>query len=120
MNFVDATVVGQNGTSRLQSEGFDIELRLASAESLPERVVLGIRPEDLSGPTAEQQNTLHVQVTVTEQLGHSLLVYGECGGQQVVASLDPHSRVDVGSSIFLTLNLDTLHLFDPESEATLI
>ena len=120
MNFVDANVVGQNGSSRLQSDGFDIALQRTAAEPLPERVILGIRPEDLAGPAADEPNTLRIHVTVTEQLGHSLLVYGECGGQQVVASLDPHSKVEVDSEVSLTVNLDTLHLFDPESEATLI
>ncbi|MBN1857605.1 sn-glycerol-3-phosphate ABC transporter ATP-binding protein UgpC [Candidatus Bipolaricaulota bacterium] len=120
MNFVTASVVSVDGTSQLKSEGFDLELQRASAQPLPEAVVVGIRPEDLSGPVDGEKNALRIQVTVTEQLGHSLLVYGECGGQQVVASLDPHSKVDVDTSILLSVNLQTIHLFDPETEATLI
>jgi len=59
-------------------------------------------------------------VAVKEQLGHSLLVYGYVEDSQIVASLDPHSQVEVDQPIHLTVNLKTLHVFDPESAATLI
>ncbi len=120
MNFVTASVVSRDGLSQLKSDGFDIELQRSPAQPLPETVIVGIRPEELSGPVDSEENALRIQVTVTEQLGHSLLVYGECGGQQVVASLDPHSKVKVDTSILLGVNLQTIHLFDPETEATLI
>ena len=86
----------------------------------PERVIVGIRPEDLDGPVSDEQNALIVHVTVKEQLGHALLVHGDCGGQQIVASLDPHRSVSIDSVVHLSVNLETLHLFDFESEETLI
>jgi hypothetical protein len=57
---------------------------------------------------------------VTEQLGNALLVYGYIDEAQVVASLDPHRRVEVDSSVRLKVNLDTLHVFDPETMETLV
>ena len=55
-----------------------------------------------------------------EHLGHTLLVYGYIDDVQIVASLDPHSQVDIGSDIFVAVNTASLHVFDPETEITLI
>ena len=55
-----------------------------------------------------------------EQLGHSLLVYGYVDESQIVASLDPHSTVEVDQPIHLKVNLKTLHVFDPHSKSTVL
>ena len=61
-----------------------------------------------------------MRVSVTEQLGNALLVYGVCSGVNLVASLDPHRTVEVGSTIRLSANLDTIRLFDPETQESLL
>jgi multiple sugar transport system ATP-binding protein len=121
MNFLATTASEEEGSVLLT--GPDFRIRLAARRSsidIPERVVMGVRPEDLDGPSSETDNTLTMTVSVKEQLGHSLLVYGDVGGTQVVASLDPHRHVELDARIRLTVNLDTLHVFDPDSLATLI
>ena len=81
---------------------------------------MGVRPEDLEGPTSDATDAVTFQVTVKEHLGHSLLVYGYIGERQIVASLDPHSAVDIDSSIQLKVNPRTLQVFDPETSETFI
>ncbi|MCK4393935.1 TOBE domain-containing protein, partial [Candidatus Bipolaricaulota bacterium] len=61
-----------------------------------------------------------MRVQVTEPLGNELLVYADCGGERVVANLDPHRRVEVDSTIRLKVNIATVHLFDRESDQTLL
>ena len=121
MNFLSATVARENGSVILSGRGFHIDLPVSSAVDLPEHVVVGIRPEDLDGPASSGDNAIAVKVTVKEQLGHSLLVYGDAGdAQQVVASLDPHRRVEIDEDIFLQVNLKTIHIFHSETQATLV
>jgi len=121
MNFLPARAAVENGTVVLSNEGFKIVLpKQRPAEPLPENVVVGVRPEDLDGPTQDVENAIKLTVTVTEQLGHALLVYGHLDETQVVASLDPHRKVEVDSTVHLKLNLDTLHVFDPETQETLL
>ena len=121
MNFLAATASRKDGNAVLTGTGFRIQLpENLSPETLPERVILGVRPEDLDGPTSDEQNTIEVTVSVTEQLGHALLVYGYLDETQLVASLDPHRKVDIESTIRLKANLDTLHVFDPETLDTLV
>jgi len=121
MNFLPAQATSQNGRVVLTGAGFRIILsEERSKQALPANVVLGVRPEDLDGPSPETDGAITLTVSVTEQLGHSLLVYGSLDEAQIVASLDPHRRVEIDSTIHLTVNLDTLHVFDPESQETLL
>jgi multiple sugar transport system ATP-binding protein len=121
MNFLAVGATKDQGAIALNGTGFRITLPASrSAADIPQRVIMGVRPEDLDGPTSETDNVLPMTVSVKEQLGHSLLVYGDVEGSQVVASLDPHRQVELDTQIRLTVNLDTLHVFDPDSLATLI
>ena len=121
MNFLAATASRGAGQVILTGAGFRIAIPEGRASGqIPERVIMGVRPEDLDGPAADATNALTMSVSVKEQLGHSLLVYGEIEGSQVVASLDPHRHVELDTKINLKVNPDTLHVFDPESLATLI
>jgi len=121
MNFLPAKATTDNGRTVLVGTDYRIVLPPERAKSdLPANVVLGVRPEDLDGPAPGAENAIRMTVSVTEQLGHSLLVYGTVDDAQLVASLDPHRSVEVDSSIDLTVNLETLHVFDPETQETLL
>ena len=121
MNFLPATTSHQDSIVTLSGKGFRIQFPIAPNVALPEHVVMGIRPEDLDGPEPSAENAIAVRVTVKEQLGHSLLVYGDVGdSQQIVASLDPHRQVEIDQDIYLKTNLKTVHIFDSETQATLV
>jgi len=121
MNFLPAQATTESGRAVLSGNGFRIVLPAERSKvSLPSSVLVGVRPEDLDGPATDAENAITLTVSVTEQLGHSLLVYGDLDESQVVASLDPHRKVGVDSTIHLKLNLDTLHVFDPETQMTLL
>ena len=121
MNFLFATVSQENGQTILSGEGFHIAVPAERLRGeLPARVVLGLRPEDLDGPTKDVADTVGFTVTVREQLGHSLLIYGYVDEQRIVASLDPHSAIDVDSAIRLKVDVDTMHVFDPETAVMFI
>ena len=121
MNFIRATATQENGCTVLTGSGFRVTLPPErSSERAQGAVQLGVRPEELSGPCPSADNALTITVSVREHLGHTLLVYGYIDDVQIVASLEPHSRVEVDSEIHLRVNTDTVHVFDPETEATLI
>jgi multiple sugar transport system ATP-binding protein len=121
MNFLSARAEKEDGAIVLSGGGFKIRLaREREVEDLPEKVVVGVRPEDLMGPMSEGENLMTMTVRVTEPLGNELLVYADCGEERVVANLDPHQRVEIDSTIKLSPNLEMLHLFDPETELTLL
>jgi len=120
MNFLEAHVSAEDGKIALVGKGFHLVLPKEKAGELPSEVTVGIRPEDLDGPVSEGENTMTMCVQVTEPLGNELLVYADCGGERVVANLDPHRKVTLDSTITLKVNIETLHLFDREGEQTLL
>jgi len=121
MNFIPASARVEAGQVVLR--GAKCEIRLPAErqpERIPDEVLVGVRPEDLTGPVEDVENAITLSVSVLEQLGHSLLVYGYVGDMQVVASLDPHQTVEVDTTIRLQPNLETLHVFDPETNELLL
>ncbi|MCK4246772.1 sn-glycerol-3-phosphate ABC transporter ATP-binding protein UgpC [Candidatus Bipolaricaulota bacterium] len=121
MNLLPARATMNDGTISLTGAGFVINLSAdGRIDAVPEQVIVGIRPEDLAGPLTEGENLLEMRVKVTEPLGNELLVYADCGGEQVVANLDPHQHIEIDSTIKLSPNLETLHLFDSETEKTIL
>jgi multiple sugar transport system ATP-binding protein len=121
MNLLTARATMNDGTISLTGTGFMINLPAdGRIDAVPEQVIVGIRPEDLTGPLTEGENLLEMTVKVTEPLGNELLVYADCGGEQVVANLDPHQHIEIDSTIKLSPNLKTLHLFDSETEETIL
>jgi multiple sugar transport system ATP-binding protein len=122
MNLLSAVASTENGRTVLSGEGFRLALAPSrSRDDLPQRVTVGVRPEDLDGPvTDSHDDTVTITVSVKEHLGHSLLVYGEVGESRVVASLDSHATVGLDSAVRLRVNLNALHVFDPETAQTLI
>jgi len=122
MNFLPATATIEGADILLTSPpSFAIRVPAETVPlDLPSDVLVGIRPEDLDGPVTEEENTIQTHVVVLEQLGHTLLVYGYVGDTQIVASLDPHRDVELDTVIRLSVNLRTLHAFDPETRQTLI
>ena len=121
MNFLPATAARQDGAMTVTGVGFKMTLPVDSRLALPAHVIIGVRPEDLDGPETSAENAISVRVTVKEQLGHSLLVYGDAGdSQQIVASLDPHRHVEIDQQIYLKANLKAVHIFDAETQATLV
>lgn len=121
MNLLPARATMNDGTISLTGAGFIIDLPAdGRIDAIPEQVIVGIRPEDLTGPLTEGGNLLKMRVKVTEPLGNELLVYADCGGEQVVANLDPHQHIEIDSTIKLAPNLKALHLFDSETEETIL
>jgi multiple sugar transport system ATP-binding protein len=120
MNFLNARVESKGETIFLSGTGFQLTLPKGLVDTLPSEVLVGIRPEDLSGPVTDGESIIEVKVLVTEPLGNELLVYADCGEDRVVANLDPHQHVEIDSTIKLAVDMNGLHLFDRESEKTIL
>jgi multiple sugar transport system ATP-binding protein len=120
MNFFPAAATKEGDQIVLSGASFKLTLSSEqSSISLPDQVLVGIRPEDFSGSHSEEEDTIDLEVSVLEQLGHTLLIYGYLDGTQIVASVDPHTEVSLASTIRLSANTASLHVFDPTTEETI-
>jgi sn-glycerol 3-phosphate transport system ATP-binding protein len=78
---------------------------------LPERALLGLRPEHIE-PCASQDAIAHIDVRLVEALGADSFAYGALGGQPVVVRLESHQKVHSGDRLPITASADHLHFFD--------
>jgi multiple sugar transport system ATP-binding protein len=120
MNFLPAKATVIKNCWHLKSEGFDLCLPPARARPLPQNVITGIRPEDLKVTVNNTDNIITLRVSVTEHIGSALIVHGYCGKTELVASLEPHQKVEPDTQIRLSANSKALHIFDPKTERSLL
>ena len=92
-------------------------------------VILGIRPEHIS--ISEKKTNLSATVNAVEHLGNECIVYGVLGkpsedftmkdeGKNIIIKTVEGTPIQVGDEIFLQIAEEKLHLFDKETEVTLI
>jgi multiple sugar transport system ATP-binding protein len=108
MNFVPVTT--SDGTAK--AGGFTVKLPKPVSAG---KGVLGFRPETVTDKPSEHA-TLEMKVDVVERLGSDQFLYGQVGGDQVTARVDPRMKVEPGDMVKLGLDVRNLHLFDGETE----
>lgn len=85
---------------------------------------LGIRPEHLD-LASQHPNHVPVRVELVEALGHEThlslhLESGQDGDSELLsARINPYQQVKPGEQLWLSIQLDKIHLFDNETEAAI-
>ncbi len=59
------------------------------------------------------------QVDVSELMGNEIFLYLITGKKQFVARVDPRTHARIGETLDMSINMDNMHLFDPQTEKTL-
>jgi multiple sugar transport system ATP-binding protein len=113
MNFVPVMVKGNSA----KATGFTLEMPKAVDI---EKGILGIRPEALTEHPREGHPGLEMKIEVVEILGSDQFLYGTCGGDNLIARVDPKLKAEPGELVRLGVDTRQLHLFDSETEKALI
>ena len=127
MNFFDVTLVEQDGKMLVDAGTFKLEVpdnkKATYMPSKGKKVIFGIRPEDVfaaqyaaPGITPSE---LKAEVDVTELMGNEIFLYLLAGKKQFIARVDPRTHTRSGEMIDLLVNMDNMHIFDPQTEKTL-
>ena len=127
MNFFDATLVEQDGKMIIDGGTFKLPVPdNKKANYLPhkgKKVIFGIRPDDVHAanfaPPGITPAPLGADVDVTELMGNEIFLYLLTGKKSFIARVDPRTHARAGEKIDLIVNMDNMHLFDPQSEKTL-
>ncbi|MDO4663640.1 MAG: sn-glycerol-3-phosphate ABC transporter ATP-binding protein UgpC [Erysipelotrichaceae bacterium] len=131
MNFMDAVITEKGDKVYLTIGDDNILLPTAKAARLKEKgytngqvVTLGIRPENLSDQPddlAKAKDCIATgKVEVYEMLGSTCNLYVNCNGVQITAAVDPTTTAHVGDMIQLAFNVDTLQIFDKETDNNIL
>ena len=124
MNFCNASLAESNGTLTIDTGGFSVPVPKDREdlyrEHVDKPVIFGIRPEDMHDtkyvPPGVNQSVIQARVDVVELMGNEIFVYLKSGEWEMTASVDPRTEFRVGDSVDVAINVDNMHLFDPESE----
>ncbi len=131
------------GSNHLTIPPATLETRPGLARHAGNRIILGVRPEDLSDATLHPNppdSTITIDVDLVEALGSDIIVHfsldaegvlirssdalqelnvEQTGGGRGIARLTPKSRVAEGQSVTLAVDLERLHFFDAGSHAAI-
>jgi len=80
-------------------------------------MILGVRPENISpnDRAGQVDNSISATVGVVEPLGVRTDLYmTNRAGQKFIASVDPHTRLDAGDAVRIHVDIERVHVFEPE------
>jgi multiple sugar transport system ATP-binding protein len=83
---------------------------------------IGFRPEDLEIANGSGDGAVRfpAKVDVVEYLGNQELLHADVEGNEIVALVSSARKVKVGDSVEFTIPNEKLHMFDPETEESLV
>ena len=131
MNFMDV-VLRKDGDNYIVDGGeFKLTIdpaRVAQYKNLGKyvnkEVVFGIRPEDIEDAELAQDiietSVMAATVDVTEPMGAEVYAYFSSGRHSFIARLDPTTKAADGRQQKVQLNMAKIHLFDKDTEATIV
>ena len=128
MNFIPSRLLKKDSSYFIDAESFwvklpsDIYPSISSYEG--KKVIFGVRPEDFHDkqfyPEGTADNTIKAKIEVIEPLGDEVIFYLLCGEHSLIVKLDSRTNKKVGEEIEVVLELPKTHLFDPDSEKTIV
>jgi multiple sugar transport system ATP-binding protein len=122
MNF--ATVRAEEGKLKMGSQLLHLSgSRAKVAEQRHgKQLEIGFRPEDLevANGTGDGAVKFPAKVDVVEYLGNQELLHADVEGNEIVALVSSERKVKVGDNVEFTIPNDKLHLFDPDTEESLV
>ena len=130
MNFIDA-VVGKAGNDLTLTFGnctIKVPANKAAGTDLAsyvgKDVVFGIRPEDVHDEpdflAKVSDGIAEADVEVTELMGAETYLYLNCEGNAITARVDPASTAKPGDRVKIAFDLRKMHVFDKETEKTIL
>jgi multiple sugar transport system ATP-binding protein len=83
---------------------------------------IGFRPEDMEIANGGGDGAVRfpAKIEVVEYLGNQELLHADAEGNDVVALVSSEKQVKVGDNVEFTILTEKLHLFDPETEESLV
>ena len=130
MNFVDALLEKKEDGVYLKFGNESIKLPEGKASNpvlqdyFGKTVILGIRPEDLhdeeSFLASSEGAAVSAYVDVTEMMGAEYYLYLKIADKAFTARVNQRTTAKMGDSIKIAFDTNRIHLFDKETENTII
>lgn len=135
MNFIDATLkyereydqyIVEFGSARNKFEVIVPESKVTRelGNYVGKEIILGVRPESIHDEEMYLSNAttgvISCQVEITEMMGAEIYLYLNCEGIPLTARVSSRSTVRPGDEIRVALDPNRIHIFDKETEQTIV
>ncbi len=130
MNFLDATLNKDGNGYFLDLAGDRIDLPKEKTTDgkldayVGKKVKAGVRPEDIKDDpefvNKQGECKLEATVEVSELMGSEIYLYLLYKGNKLTARVAPTSKAKNGSNVTVAFDPHKIHLFDPETELTIL
>ena len=139
MNFIDAVLKEEYGQYIVEfgsedtprSNGVKYQIIVPESKATDDlahyvgrEIILGIRPESIHDEEMYLSNAttgiIEANVEITEMMGVETYLYLECEGIPLTARVSPRSTARSGDRIRVALDPNRIHLFDKETEKTIV
>ena len=129
MNFIDAILVKEGADYYVTFGAAKIKVPANKANAeianyVGKEIVFGIRPEDVHDEPEfiekHPEARAAADVEVTELMGAETYLYLNCEGNALTARVEPTSTAKTGDKTTIALDMNKMHLFDKETEKTIL
>lgn len=128
MNFMEVELIKEGDNYWLDEGKFRLKLPSRYndqvAANVGQKVTLGVRPEDVYDKMyykgSLEDNIIKVTVEVVEPLGAEIHLYTTTGKHQLTCIVEANDKEEVNQDIEMVLDMAKIHVFDRETEKTLI
>ena len=120
INTLHSTV--EDGMLRTEDGLFGLKLKPSQEAALngqSHNLIFGVRSEDITIHSSERDDTVSATVYVLEPLGDRTYVDVEIGEHILKVRADADFTAETGATVYLSFDIDRIHLFDAESELTI-
>jgi len=117
MNMIDCTFIEENDKAYLDAGEFKLEIPNSIAEVIKRQtgskeLILGVRPEDIFVLARPQKNTIKAKVLMTETIGHRIILHMIIGKYISVKANILREGILPGQEVWITFNMDKIHVFN--------
>ena len=128
MNFLEGRVIKKDGKLYFDEGNFRVKI-MESMYSfvdnyLDERVILGIRSEDIYDKLfvseAPPENTVTMTCEVVEHLGSEVYIHMNTGKHVIVARVSGDANPQINNDIDVVFDMSKIHFFDKTTEQTIV
>jgi multiple sugar transport system ATP-binding protein len=124
MNFLPGRIESDGERVLARMAGVVVDLPRGAAlrlrESAARDVIVGIRPEHLSLESSSTSAAMRGRIDVREPMGSELYLYVDTEAGQAIVRAPAHAAAREGDAVALHVEPTNMHLFDAQSELSLM
>ena len=118
MNLINATAIKEKNHYKINikmEDGSIVSIKEKNKSKLPEDLLLGIRPENITETSLKNKQNCHMirsKVDIIEPAGSDTFVVTKIGNTEVTARFNSETQVSIGSEIDFVVDLGKISYFD--------